>query len=594
MSNFRVNFQRMTLPRFQPGLTTSFLATLIISYASFSWSNENLLEAERYFYFIKSNYQECDRDDEKALKSMVQAASLGDGSYYLKLEVARLYSRIGDNETALKYAQEALKLDHDALEAHLFIAWLAASDGRFETAEKEYLTILKQNPQNTEALNYLGNLYAETGNNLKAEKIFKRLVKTVPDHLSYYRLGRFYNISGRTSEAIGAFKTALKKNLDFPATLSELAGLYEKIGNNAAAEKIYRQLIELRPEAYMPKTYLAQLLLKIGKKKEAEKILSKLHDQNNQLSTETGPGWRVQKDNGIKLKVQIGLIYLNQKLYREAAREFESLLKNYPDNDQGRYFLAASLLEQDEQRNAKKNFPRARKLLESIKPDSDIYPDARLLLATMITGRNEHDTMEKSLSLLEEADRLRPDSPRLKIAVAIVLEHLEETEKARKQLLEAASKFPEEADIYFRLGVLEDKLGRQSAAIEAIRKALELDQDHADALNYLAYTWADRSENLKEALAMAERANALKPNRGYILDTLGWIYFHLNQPQRALTFLKRALPLSDSDPVVLDHLGDVLLKMGRGKEALSIYRQALDAGFENQEELNGKIKRISE
>jgi tetratricopeptide (TPR) repeat protein len=126
-----------------------------------------------------------------------------------------------------------------------------------------------------------------------------------------------------------------------------------------------------------------------------------------------------------------------------------------------------------------------------------------------------------------------------------------------------------------------------------MRQAINLNPSHADALNFLAYTWAERKENLAEALAMAEKADALKPDQGYILDTVAWVHYQMGQPQKALPILERAVPLSRRDPVVLDHLGDVLSALDRKQEALNAYRQALKGGFANQEELNEKIKKLA-
>jgi tetratricopeptide (TPR) repeat protein len=126
-----------------------------------------------------------------------------------------------------------------------------------------------------------------------------------------------------------------------------------------------------------------------------------------------------------------------------------------------------------------------------------------------------------------------------------------------------------------------------------MRQAISLNPSHADALNFLAYTWAERRENLAEALALAEMADALKPDQGYILDTVAWVHYRMGQPQKALPLLKRAVPLSRRDPVVLDHLGDVLAALDRKQEALDAYRQALEGGFANQEVLNEKINKMA-
>ncbi len=51
------------------------------------------------------------------------------------------------------------------------------------------------------------------------------------------------------------------------------------------------------------------------------------------------------------------------------------------------------------------------------------------------------------------------------------------------------------------------------------RKALELNPDQPQVLNYLGYSLVEKQEKLDEALDMIERAVAAQPDRGYIVDS---------------------------------------------------------------------------
>jgi tetratricopeptide (TPR) repeat protein len=602
------------LGRLLAACAAGFLCAGSAGCARASW-NDDGFEAERYYYFIRSNYRELNRDDAAALKDMVTAAGLGRGSHRLKMEAARLYSRTGDNRTALRFARDALALAPEDPAGHLLIAWLAGAEDDQETAEREYLKVLELNPDNTEAMYWLGALYFDSRRHQEAEKIFKRLVKAEPSAVSYYRLGHLYHGLGRTKEAIRALTTALEKDPDFPDALDELARLYEATGRNKAAERAYRRLMALRPGSPLPANSLARLLLKLGRRKEAEKLVEAILKEERRFRresalTEEAAALEADQDNDspdLTLNIRLGLIYLSQKLHREAIGEFEAVLKARPDHARARYLLASALLERAGPSGSGSDSERAFRLLEAIEPASPLYTDARLLLASATKGRDERDTLEKSLALLEAAGRARPDSPRLWLVQARILELLSELEKARGEqakagdelekaralLLKAAGSFPGEAEFRFRLGVVEDQLGHKAAAIEAVRQAIDLNPRHADALNYLAYTWAERRENLTEALELAQKADALKPGQGYIIDTVAWIYHQMGQPRKALPLLKRAVPLSSRDPVVLDHLGDVLVELDRTGEALEAYRQALEGGFADQEELHEKIRKIS-
>ncbi len=565
-------FHQMLSGRLPALFTMALTLATIGGCAHTSWGDGGDAAGQRYYYFIKSNYLEMDHDDQSALDNMVQASRLSSDSYYLKLETARLCSRNGDIDGALKYAREAIDLSPESPAPRLFAAWVSAADGRWEEAVNYYQEVLRLEPKNIEALTHLGALYGETGRLDEAEATFKRLVAADPGYLSYYYLGRFYTNIGKTQEAIRAYATSVKKNPEFTAGLTELAVLYEQANNNKAAERTYRALIKARPDASMPKARLARLLLKAGRKKEAEKIIRELGGEG------------LEDDS--QVQIQIGLIYLDQGLYQEAAAEFRGVLKRDQANEQARYLLATALLETNE-------ITRAREHLVKIPVESDLYVDAQLLLASTPQGEEPKARLAEALATVTAAVAQRPDAPRLLVAQAMITEETGDTAQSRKLLLEAAKKFPQDAEIQFRLGVAEDKLGNKTASVAAMRKAIDLDSKHADALNYLAYTWAERQENLKEALTLAERADILKPGNGYIIDTLAWIHFHLGDLKKALALLEQAADLSNNDPVVLDHLGDVLAKLGRNQDALIAYRRALERGFTNPEELNEKIKRLS-
>ena len=63
-----------------------------------------------------------------------------------------------------------------------------------------------------------------------------------------------------------------------------------------------------------------------------------------------------------------------------------------------------------------------------------------------------------------------------------------------------------------------------------MQRALEHNPDNADALNFIGYTWAERGENLDEAERIIVRALELRPENGYIVDSLGWVYYMRARP----------------------------------------------------------------
>jgi Flp pilus assembly protein TadD len=106
-------------------------------------------------------------------------------------------------------------------------------------------------------------------------------------------------------------------------------------------------------------------------------------------------------------------------------------------------------------------------------------------------------------------------------------------------------------------------------------KAMQLAPDEPMVLNYLGYSWIDQNRRLKEGMALIEKAVSLKPDDGYIVDSLGWAHFKQGNFKDAVRFLERAVELRPEDPVLNDHLGDALWRVGREREAKYQWEQSL-------------------
>jgi len=147
----------------------------------------------------------------------------------------------------------------------------------------------------------------------------------------------------------------------------------------------------------------------------------------------------------------------------------------------------------------------------------------------------------------------------------------------------------------FELGVIYDRIDETDLAIEQMQAILSLDTEHADALNYLGYTYADKGINLDEAETMIKKALEYKPDNGYIIDSLGWVYFRQGPFEEALVQLKRAVALIPDDPIVLEHLGDIYIQMNDPAKALEYYEEALNKKEDDtdRKSLQEKIDRLN-
>ena len=105
---------------------------------------------------------------------------------------------------------------------------------------------------------------------------------------------------------------------------------------------------------------------------------------------------------------------------------------------------------------------------------------------------------------------------------------------------------------------------------------MDLYPDQPLVLNYLGYSWVDRGVHLDDAFKMLRQAVSLRPEDGYIVDSLGWAHFKLGDYDEAVKDLERAIELKPSDPTVNDHLGDAYWRVGRKLEAQFQWNHARD------------------
>ena len=146
--------------------------------------------------------------------------------------------------------------------------------------------------------------------------------------------------------------------------------------------------------------------------------------------------------------------------------------------------------------------------------------------------------------------------------------------------------------LYYVRGITRERLDLWSLAEKDFRKALSLNPNQPQVLNYLGYSLIEKNSNLDEALDMIERAVKESPDSGYIVDSLGWGYYKLGQYEKAVPNLERAAELMPVDPIVNDHLGDVYWMVGRKTEAEFQWRRALsfDPEADEIERIKKKLK----
>ncbi|KZL21274.1 cellulose synthase subunit BcsC [Pseudovibrio axinellae] len=267
------------------------------------------------------------------------------------------------------------------------------------------------------------------------------------------------------------------------------------------------------------------------------------------------------------------------------SKEGEELAANYlqlavylnPKNDSALIGLA-SLFEQlgDNQ--------RAIEYLSQVPDSSPMKREAEIQIALHY---NVQDNLEEARAHLEKLVEADPSDLEAITSLGNVLRShslFEEAETSYNQGLKTISEIQANhwTLLYFR-GITRERQDKWSAAEEDFRDALTLKPEQPMILNYLGYSLVDRGLKLDEAQKMIERAVRLRPTDGYIVDSLGWVYYRLGRYSEAVERLERAVTLRPHDPIINDHLGDAYWQIGRKLEARYKWNHARDLNPEPED-----------
>ena len=180
----------------------------------------------------------------------------------------------------------------------------------------------------------------------------------------------------------------------------------------------------------------------------------------------------------------------------------------------------------------------------------------------------------------------------LYLYLAYLYEDMKDYDQALETLDNGLALKPNNVPLLFRKGVVLDKMNRKDEAIRVMEAILQIDPEHAGALNYIGYTYADQGIRLDEAKRLIERALEKEPEDGYILDSLAWVYYKMGQYREALKVITRALHFVPDDPIIMEHLGDIQSALGRTEDARKSYKKALELGHEKPDTIKRKLKHL--
>jgi tetratricopeptide (TPR) repeat protein len=505
-----------------------------------------------YFQFTWGKITELGCCLEDARYAYQQALICDRKADYVMRSLAMLLLRMGERAEAIAWVQRIIELKPADLSALSLLANLYTTASEVEKAVAVYRNILTIEPGNANAMLMLGVLYAGSEREEQAQAVFEELVALHPEFfLGHYYLARFYRDMGAMDRALAAYDRALALNWT-PAMAQEAAAAYESAGLYEQSLRLYRQMIADDPTDERARGLLANIYLRLDRVEEALAELAELRHYSADV------------DN---IDLTIARILLDEERYQEALILLHEMLSDEPRLDAVRSLLVLGYYRSGQ-------VARARALLEEIRPGDYGYEEAVLMLARIYHGAEDPVTAAR---ILDRA-LAEPEHRYLSFYVTLALLHAEWHDAGQGILVfdRALRDLGPTARVFFEYALYLDRIGDGEGALAKMQEVIARDPQDPFALNYVGYTWADRGENLTQALTYIEEAVRLRPEDGSIRDSLGWVYYRLGDYRRAVEELELAVELLPDDPVIYDHLGDAYRELGQRGAALTAYRRALE------------------
>lgn len=586
-------------------ITYILLSVILLPVLFFNCSGQEIVLTE------KKTVEKSDFSEEEGKKKAIE--------YFID---GSIFEAQGNYEAALKQYEYSLKLDSSA---GLFYA-IAKCNLNLNKLSQALIFSQKSVQMDSGKIEYydlLSDIYTYGNQNNSAILVLEKAMTLDSTDIDLnYKLARLYE-DDKPVKAVKLYNRILARLGPEWSVLSRVAELQERLGNNEEAVDAIKKLLSIDPSNIPLKKMLIEFYLRTGKfddglllvdeilelmpyDLEARESKAKLLLGKNDWSgaSKEFDYFLDQPDVTLESKINIGANYFNRAVTDSAvlpiAKAFFVKLDKDTTDWQIKMYLGAIALSEHQDSIAIENFKYVTKnanwnvaawvRLGGLYFDNHKYDEAEvvmseailsfpedfyvnLILGLSLAQQSKHEDAEK---YLKKSTILNPKDLTALSAYAFTLSQLKEDDKAIFYLNQALEIKPDDVQLIGTLAMIYNGLKKYSLSDSLYERALELDPADPLINNNYSYAFATRGINLDRALEMVKisvKADSL--NSSY-LDTIGWVYFMLNDYPQAKLYLDKAILVGGKSAVMLDHLADIEYKLGNKEKALELWKNALE------------------
>ncbi|MEG2173051.1 MAG: tetratricopeptide repeat protein [Desulfovibrionaceae bacterium] len=417
-------------------------------------------------------------------------------------------------------------------------------------------------PENVNARLELALLLVKGLQFAEAQKILSAISGKERTALVDYYHARALIGMNRAVEAVPYLQKAVKASPEFIEAMAELAYIYERGKQYNAARKVYEKMLKLNDESQEVLMRLIALSLRLDQPAKALEFAHK------------GP-----QDPAFALTV--ASMFMEARKYAQAETQLRVIAQNPNAPSEVFFYLAAAAYE------GRQDVREALNFLDKI-PKNNTYFDRAVLLRVQLLA--QEGKLDEALKAAQQGQISSPEQTELWQIEIRLLASLKKSAEALKAADKAVTVWPDNGDLAFLRASLLDEQGNKKAALAAMEAIITRHPDHAQALNYVGYTLAEKGQDLPRAVSLLEQAMRLSPTMSYIVDSLAWAQFKAGKTAQAWETINKAVSMDgEPDPTIWEHYGDIAKALGNTVEFRKGYEKALEFNPPNAESLRKKL-----
>jgi len=508
----------------------------------------------------------------------------------------------GNHVLAIELLSALVKKDPDAVDPHLQLTMLLLASGQAQQAAAHMETLLASKKLTLKQQEQLQlariRLFLVQGQPDQALQGIARFLKTRPTHIQGREIQvRILSGEKRYDDALAAIAAAIRVK-ELPGFRLLQAQILIKKGDIPSARKSLARMQKLAPDHEMPVLLLSMLAMKEKHVAAAEKLLrdfiavhpdslnvnlalGKLLVQQHRLLDAIMVYRELAKYSGNNPGIlrQLGMLYFEHKDYAGAEKTFRQLLASRPD-DMNRFYLAASM-------EAQGKADQASALFGQINTSSALATEAQLRLAAIEVSQDKFDEASRRLQQILKDKPEHLEAHLMQSAIWLTQKKFRKLIDATAALMSLKQLPPQ---LLFNRAVAFEHFKQYEQTEAMLNRVIKRNPDHAEALNFLGYTYAVQGIHLDKAKKLIRRALLQKPGDGYYLDSLAWVYYRSGDYDTAAEMQSKALKQIPDDSVMHEHFGDIMWKKGKQQTARQAWKKAIELKSEHPQQLQQKIK----